>query len=351
MVRAPLILAAVLACATIVVAQALPPRARAAALARAQLWTPTEVAGMDIMTGPAGPDAFEFRATVHCEYDDKELSGASPKFACRIPPDDEVKVKFTTTDNNGEVFAEVAASRLLWALGFGADHMYPVRVVCRGCPRELNGSSSAEGEFVFDPAVIERKMPGAELSEEWSWTELDNVDEATGGASRTHRDALKLLAVFLQHTDTKPQQQRLICLGEEAPGLHPPCARPFLMINDLGLTFGRSTKFNINATSSMNLAAWARVPVWKDATSCTGNLPRSVTGTLDDPVISEEGRRFLAGLLMQLTDAQIHDLFAVARVTLRARSPGNARSGFGTVEEWTAAFNDKRAQIASRRCA
>ena len=33
------------------------------------------------------------------------------------------------------------------------------------------------------------------------------------GAPRAQRDALKLLAVFLQHTDRKPEQQRIVCLG------------------------------------------------------------------------------------------------------------------------------------------
>ena len=39
-----------------------------------------------------------------------------------------------------------------------------------------------------------------------------------------------------------------------------------------------------------------------------------MTGTLDKPVISEAGRAFLAGLLAQLSDAQLHDLFDVSRM-------------------------------------
>ena len=40
----------------------------------------------------------------------------TPKFECEVTPGDVVKVKYG--ENNGEVFAEVAASRLFWALGF-----------------------------------------------------------------------------------------------------------------------------------------------------------------------------------------------------------------------------------------
>ena len=67
-----------------------------------------------------------------CRYIKKEMSGNSPKFTCVIPPEDEVKVKFGR--DNGEVYAEVAATRLFWALGFPVDRMYPVRVLCDGCP-------------------------------------------------------------------------------------------------------------------------------------------------------------------------------------------------------------------------
>ena len=97
---------------------------------------PTDIAAVDIRSGPGGRGAFAFRETVTCDYSDKALAGQSPKFAC-VAAGDDLKVKFG--GDNAEVYAEVAATRLLWALGFGADRMYPVRVVCRGCPESLPG--------------------------------------------------------------------------------------------------------------------------------------------------------------------------------------------------------------------
>jgi hypothetical protein len=341
-------------------AAAAPPsrvsEARAGAIARAHVWMPTDISSLDIKAGPKEPGAFPFHATVHCEYVQREMSGASPKFACRTEANDELKVKFGGT--NAEVYGEVAATRLLWALGFGADRMYPVRVICRGCPREFAGIARENDEWVFDPASIERKAPGAEFpgDEGWSWEELADIDSGAGGAPRAHVDALKLLAVFLQHTDTKPVQQRLICRDQsdsEFKGLKPdavPCAKPYMMLNDVGQTFGKANMFNANE-KAMNLVEWAQTPVWKDARACVGNLSKSMTGTLKDPVISEEGRRFLAGLLTQLTDAQISDLFEISRVTLRLRSPEKARSGFATVQEWADVFKQKRSEIVNHRCA
>jgi len=325
--------------------------ARRAVIARAQVWMPTKVRAMDLKRGPQERGGFAFHALVTCNYSDKRLSGNSPKFPCLIGGRDEVKVKYGM--KNGEVEAEVLASRLLWALGFGADRMYPVDVVCRGCPEEFGGIKRPGNEFRFDPAVIERKMPGKEWSadgvEGWSWPELDSVDPNEGGAPLVHRDALKLLAVFIQHTDTKVQQQRIVCLG--ATSNSEVCRRPFLMIQDLGVTFGRANFSNRNYPGSANLSEWRSTPVWKGETGCTGNLPKSFSGTLDDPVISESGRRFLAALLTELSDRQLRDLFEVARVELRLRKPGDAESGFATVDEWIDAFKAKRRDIVERRCA
>ena len=50
-----------------------------------------------------------------------------------LPDGEVVKVKYGHT---GEIHAELAASRLLAALGFGADRMYLVpRLRCFGCVR------------------------------------------------------------------------------------------------------------------------------------------------------------------------------------------------------------------------
>ncbi len=122
------------------------------------------------------------------------------------------------------------------------------------------------------------------------------------------------------------------------------------MISDVGLTFGRANRSNANETGSVNLAAWRQTPVWRNDNGCTGNLPRSFTGTLDNPAISEEGRRFLANLLVQLSDRQIRDLFEVARVGVTSSLPGDASSGFATVDEWLDVFKEKRSEIVARKC-
>lgn len=321
---------------------------RLSALRYAQVWNPVDVASRDLKAGPDDADGFPPGALVDCRYLENKLSG-TPKFTCVIPPDDKVRVKYGA--ENGEVYAEVAATRLLWALGFGADGAYPVSVNCQGCPEDpMKGAGKGAAATRFDPAVIERRMPGDEITlhrhSGWSWVELSFVDQAGGGSPLAHRDALKLLAALMQHTDNKPEQQRLVCL-DRLEGLVPAkdgrCARPFMMLNDVGKTFGKATMGNGDRQSAVNFKAWTSVPVWKGEAGCVAHLSKSFSGSLEHPQIGEAGRAFLSGLLSQLSDQQLHDLFLTARFTTRDPSVG--------IDQWVDAFKRKRADIAGRRCA
>jgi len=332
---------------------------RAEALRRARVWEPVPVERMDVRAGPDDPRGFPFLATVDCQFENKALRGHSLKFACGLAGGDSVKVK--VGGSNGEVFAEVAASRLLWALGFGADHMYPVRVVCRGCLSRLGGQRLPSGDYVFDAAVIERPLEGAVFpgDEGWAWWELDGVDPQHGGAAQAERDALTLAAAFLQHTDNKTEQQRLLCLGEPPARSAEQCARPLLMLNDVGLTFGAANFINDNGMGSANFRAWSAEPIWKDPGRCTANLRPSFSGSLSNPQLGEAGRQFLADLLMRLSDRQITDLFEVSRIAERRREvavltrsepPATALAGGTPTAEWVRVFKQKRDAIVTNRC-
>jgi hypothetical protein len=327
--------------------------ARIAFIRRAQVWSPTNIPSMDIRTGPGGAGAFQANELVTCDYTDSRLHGGTPKFHCRLPSGDIAKVRYGAS--NGEVLASVLATRLLWALGFAADRVYPVRVTCTGCSSDPWTNQGRRKEVHdFDPAAIERNPHGDEMWSDnddrkwgWDWDELNLVDPASGGAPVEQRDALKLLAVFMQHTDTKSRQQRLLCASDDATAPEQ-CSKPLLMLHDVGVTFGRANNRNRGSVGSVNLQEWINQPVWKDPVACVGNLDKSMTGTLGDPAISEAGRKFLADLLVQLTDQQVRDLFEVARVDRRINSDGDAVGA--RVDDWVAAFNAKRQQIVMHHC-
>jgi len=326
--------------------------ARLAFIHKAQVWSPTDVSTMNLRDGPGGSGAFHPNELVACDYVERKMPGRTAKFYCAVEPDDIVKVRYGRS--NGEVQGSVLATRLLWALGFAADRVYPVRVRCRGCTSDpWHDRERSSDVHEFDPAVIERPPDGHEMREGstdsgWAWPELDLVDAAQGGAPLEQVDALRLLAVFMQHTDTKSKQQRLLCLpgGLTADGV---CARPFLLLHDVGVTFGHANEFNRNRSGSVNFEEWATTPVWKDAAQCIGHLSKSKTGTLENPHISEPGRRFLAALLVQLTDSQLRDLFEVARV--ERRDAGAHERPAHAIDDWIKTFKEKRDEIVTNRCA
>ena len=334
---------------------------RRAILDRAEVWRPIDTAQLDLIAGPHMPGALPFDAVVTCQFrfPEKPLSGLTRKFECELAPDDTVKVKYG--EDNGEVFAEVAATRLFWALGFAADGMYPVKLTCLNCPADPYKASTSEWHLgrpgnvrtqLYDPATIERKMAGEEVAvrgyEGWSWREVESVADNSIGASRAHIDALKLLAAFVQHVDSKPQNQALLCVDQtitrDAEG-NASCRRPLLVVKDLGSTFAAASKVTF---PKMKLESWRRAPVWKDGKACRANLTSSIVGTLSHPIVSEAGRQFLAARLSLLSDRQLRDLFTAARVERwKYRTQGRPV----TPDDWVQAFKEKRGQIVNHRCA
>jgi hypothetical protein len=182
----------------------------------------------------------------------------------------------------------------------------------------------------------------------WKWSELDLIGSDAGPEARARRDALKLLAAFVQHTDSKAENQVLLCPQGEEEGATG-CRHPILVVSDLGLTFGRANFLNTNRDSGVNFDRWSQTPVWKNPGACVAKLSRSFTGTLDDPRIGEAGRAFLAGLLVQLSDAQLRDLFETARVDRRPRDASDNGTP-ASVDEWVSAFKRKRAEIVDHHC-
>jgi hypothetical protein len=316
-------------------------RVRAGALRRAKVWRPpaAPIGSADLSRNPGGPDGFAATDVVPCRFVLKSSEGRSPKFQCVLDGGEVVKVKYGR--NNPETFGEVAATRLVSALGFGADRVYVVAGVrCQGCPvfpypkLGIFDALRAEDDRTvdFEMAIIERRMPGLEVGG-WSFPELASIEAAAGGASPAEVDALRLLAVFLADWDGKHDNQRILCAESSPPGR---CDEPFAYLQDLGQTFG---------PKSIDLDGWSQTPVWSDPSRCAVSMKDMPWdgSTFEDRTISEAGRVFLAGLLRQLDESQVRGLFAGARFTRFFR---NARASDEAA--WTRAFMSRVAQIADR---
>jgi hypothetical protein len=328
---------------------------REAALRSARVWQEPAIpiAKTEFKFNPAGAGSFKNDEVVECKLLIKAMGGTTPKFDCERPGNDVIRVKYGR--GNPELHAEIAATRLLSALGFGADRMFVVKQVrCAGCPAFpfqalkcfaetgmqvpcFAGGVDYSKTSDFDFVSIERRLEGRRIEsapdQGWAFYEIDRIDESAGGSPRAHIDALLLLAVFLAHWDNKAENQRLVCLpgGDRPDGS---CSRPFAILQDVGASFG---------PNKLDLHNWRNRPVWRDARRCSvtmKDLPFN-GATFPDQTISERGRQFLLSLLAQLSTSQIEDLFAGSRVELSEGVTAESRQPAA----WAAVFSDKVRQI------
>ena len=314
---------------------------RAAIIRRARILLPDDVEPLDVE--PAPPDG-----TLECRYLAKEADGTSAKFDCLLADGHTIKVKY---GRNPEIHAETLGTTLLTALGYAADRVAIVpRVRCYGCPRfpfatmqllQFVGARDVlaphgfeRGYTDFAWSAVEHRFPAPAIETPthtgWAWFELEDSD-----ASPADVGALRLLAVFLAHWDNKADNQRLVCLDAVAPAERViDCARPLLMIQDLGSTFG---------PSKLNLATWKTEPVWKDRASCLvtmRHLPYQ-GGTFGDAQIPEAGRAQLAASLASISEPEIRQMLRTSRVPEFQSSTDDGRD----VETWVRAFRSRVQQI------
>jgi hypothetical protein len=323
------------------------------ALSRARVWTrpPVDPGRVDFAANTPGPATFDAGADVDCAFVADPIGGSTPKFNCTLADGTLVKVKYGV--QNGELPAEVAATRLLAALGFPVDRMNKVHSVrCRACPVLpqqalqclekgepaavcLQGANAAT-VVTFAPAVIEQRIEGKKIEasddQGWSWYELDRIDPKAG-SSRAEVDALRLIAVLLAHWDNKGANQKLIC-PPGAQGTDGSCRAPLAVINDLGGTFG---------PKKVDLPNWKQVAIWTDPRACRVSMKSLpfAGATFPEREISEEGRQFALKLLRALRSEQLDTLFSSSGVTEFPHVVAESHQP----RAWTDAFLDKVRQI------
>jgi hypothetical protein len=315
------------------------------ALRRARVRLSDVGTGFDVGAGFRRPDP------VTCRFLSAIPTGTSAKFDCVLDGGEVVKIKYS---RNPEIQAEVAATRLVHALGFGADHVEIVpRLRCHGCPRfpflamrllsprladsVIGHHGYEDGYTDFDWVALERKFPAPAIetptTEGWAWWELHD-----SAAPVRELDALRLLAVFLAHWDNKSENQRLVCLDDlptsVASGVRRTCERPFALMQDLGATFG---------PKKVNLARWREFPIWSDRSTCQLSMRRLPFGggTFPDVTVSEEGRVLLGRQLAALSDAEVRSLFETARFADYHSATDDGRD----LEAWTRTFRFRVDQI------
>lgn len=372
------------------------PKERIEYIRRADVWlAPSWISSdfkfaddLDVALGaePKETDKLLVTERIFCrqneEQAEKEYSGMTHKFYCDLQFYNydyknyepvikangkvrEIKVKYQ--EGNREIPSELIGTRLLWALGFAADRMFAVDTVyCFNCtydPFKIRGLDplSMINPRPFQNVAVESKFKGEdiEITEEntnevafieadrartkegFSFHELDllSKDKSKRRQQRTHRDAFMLLAVFLQYSDNKSENQRLVCTGKVSDDGK--CVgQTVMMLQDVGVAFGEGRESNLKM-SKFDFEGWAKEPIWQDVEKCRAKLGMNFDFiNTYHPSITEDGRVFLAKLLDGFSSGsvgreRVRQLFRV----------GHADRYGATIEQWTDVFMQKVEQI------
>lgn len=186
-----------------------------AAIDITQLWQePTDIAARDVFHGPGGPGLAPDASTPFTLVKE-DRSGYSRGYDVRAPDGMSWSVKL-----GPEAQAEVAASRVLWAIGYHQPATYLVREwTLTGGPAGPQPASRFRAE-----------LPGENVVGEWSWYQNEFVDTQPF-------KGLVVANVMLNNWDWKTSNNKVYEI-ERPDGLSP---RRAYVVRDLGAALGKTS--------------------------------------------------------------------------------------------------------------
>lgn len=262
-----------------------------------RLWQdPAPIASRDLRWGPGSADRAPKPPFAFVEHGG---GGTQPKLVVADAAGVTWDVKF-----GEEVHAEIAASRLVWALGYYVDELYYVgESVIGGLDDPGRARDYVDASGRFRHARFERRQDHHE-SVEPAWTFTANPF-----SGKPEMSGLKILMTLIGNWDVEQaRNNRLVEVRE--PG-QPPYRRYF--VGDLGAAFGHMGT-RLSKHSKWNLQDYQRDGFIEEVED--GQVDLDFEGL--DPGIDEvplEHARWFSGLLDQLTPAQIRQAFEAAGAT------------------------------------
>lgn len=241
------------------------------------LWEPVDIPTRDLYTGPGANLRPEFKGL---RYVGRQPGGNN--------------VKHRVIDGNGvewiakaadESQPELAATRLLWALGYRTevDYMAPKFVIDKvGSYRNVR---------------MEARPDNVKRGERWSWT-------ANPFLKTKEFDGLKIMMVLINNWDLKDENTVILKEG----------GKRYYVVSDLGASFGKlaDKSFSRAGRSVNDSEDYAKSDFIKGVDS--GFIVFHYNGMAQDMMrgITVENARWMADLLLQLSDKQIDDAFRAA---------------------------------------
>jgi hypothetical protein len=204
----------------------------------AALWkSPGDVKALNLLYGPGGK---KHRPLPPVKFLKEDMHGTSPKFDVRDQDGKKWKAKL-----GPEARPETVASRLLWAMGYGANENYFFSSLkVEGLPAQLQRGQSFDAGNDEVKAVRLQRHPGGEKKEgNWSWRQ-------NPFAGTREFNGLRVMMALLNNWDLKDENNAIFD-DPSSPG------RELYEVTDVGATFGKSGKSYTNAQSKGNLKAYA----------------------------------------------------------------------------------------------
>ena len=245
----------------------------------------------------------------------EDVSGTNPKLKVRDANEVEWSVKFAGTQGyKNEVHAEVAASRLVWALGYLVEENYFVpegKIDKVGTLKRAASVVGADGSFRL--ARFERKDPSWKVTEH-TWSFKANPFVGTKELS-----GIMILTALLNHWDLKHDNTAIVQVQREGG------VEALFMYSDLGSTFGKMEGLPriISGRDRWNLDAYRAEPLLDGVKDGKVILNHDGTASID-PVPIEHARWF-ANLAAQLTPDQVRRAFEAAGASAAERDGFSAR--------------------------
>jgi len=149
---------------------------------------------------------------------------------------------------------------------------------------------------------------------------MRNLPETGRNEQIIQRDALRLLAIFMNHIDLKSENQRMVCTETNDKDQ---CTQAIMMIQDIGTSFGVTLSKEALRLKKVDLHTWSSTPIWQDPARCVALLTKNPAAPLFvpdwsmlTPKISNAGRVFLAKLLTDFSKdrRRVEALFRAGRV-------------------------------------
>ncbi|HKP36867.1 MAG TPA: hypothetical protein VJT71_08405 [Pyrinomonadaceae bacterium] len=247
----------------------------------------------------------------------EEKQGASPKFRVKDAQGTTWTVKLGV-----EAQAETVATRIVWAMGYYTEESYYLdRFQVNSLPRLSRGQEFVESGNIVRGAKFEPKRKGVTRGEYWDWLKNPFLNSR-------ELDGLKVLMVLLANYDTRLENNHILYQKDETTGQ----MQARYVVTDIGATLGRvgglggkrvknsledfkDTKFIVAIQNGVVEFDYSTKPkgAGKFASLFSPGYGKSQANKEKAMRhIPVANAKWMGGLLSQLTEDQLNDIFRAA---------------------------------------